>query len=195
MARLDTQVTAVPEWHSSQSLIGRYVRKKPLMCQAIEDGGFICHGSQYYSTCMIQWPTKWMNAWANAGHLLHVHGKPITKEDLTSPSGDPVSAAVPLEWTSTKRPQWCSCTPRRWWLRAAPRCWARLPGSTHRPGRSWWRAPCRGLSGQLGTRQRVRGLASITRKAFPYNFQVCLTTCVCVFSRHSKFFFKIHTYC
>ena len=48
-----------------------------------------------------------------------------------------------------------SCTPRRWWLRAAPRCWARLPGSTHHPGRSWWRAPCRGLSGQLGTRQTV----------------------------------------
>lgn len=82
-------------------------------------------------------------------------GKPITKEDLTSPSGGPVSAVFPLEWTSTKRPQWCSCTPRRWWLRAAPRCWARLPGSTRHPGRSWWRAPCRGLSGQLGTRQTV----------------------------------------
>lgn len=82
-------------------------------------------------------------------------GKPITKEDSTSPSGDPVSAVFPPEWTSTKRPRWCSCTPRCWWLRAAPRCRVRLPGSTHHPGRSWWRAPCRGLSGQLGTRQTV----------------------------------------
>lgn len=45
--------------------------------------GFICRCSWYCRTCVIRWPTEWMNPWANANHPPHVHGKAHHKEDIT----------------------------------------------------------------------------------------------------------------
>lgn len=97
--------------------------------------------------------TQWMSGQIWDTYTIPM-GKSNIKEDFKSPSTDPVSAEAPLVWMNTKHLWWCSYIPLSWSLTAAPKCWEKVPGSTHYPERSWWRAPCHGLSGQLGFKQR-----------------------------------------